>query len=121
MTPVLDDERFLARARGGEWLPSDHPAASSAGAGWLGYNDELLRSITWLIGEAGSLARELPGEARATMKLDLVPLEREAEHLGTLRVLEEGSASWKATPTAEGMWPCSPPDVHPHGIVSCSA
>jgi hypothetical protein len=80
--PVLDDERFLARARGGEWLPSDHPAASSAAdaAESLGYYEELLHFITWLVGEAGSLAVELSDEARAMIKLDLVPLEREAEH-----------------------------------------
>jgi hypothetical protein len=37
--PVFDDDRFFAPARGGEWLPSDHPAASSAAdaAEWLGY------------------------------------------------------------------------------------
>jgi hypothetical protein len=80
---VFDDELFLARARGGEWLPRHHPAASSAAdaAEWLGYYEELLQFTAWLIGEAGSLAVELSDEARAMINLDLVPLEREAERL----------------------------------------
>ena len=81
--PIFDDERFLAHARGGEWLPRDHPAASSAAdaAEWLAYYEELLHFTTWLIGEAGSLAGELTDEARAMIKLDLVPLECEAARL----------------------------------------
>jgi hypothetical protein len=81
--PVFDDERFFARARGGEWLPRDHPAASSAAdaAEWLGYYEDLLHFTTWLIREAGSLTDELSDEARAMIKLDLVPLQREAEQL----------------------------------------
>lgn len=81
--PVFDDDRFFAPARGGEWLPSDHPAASSAAdaAEWLGYYEELLHFTTWLIDEAGSLAGELSDDARAIIKLDLGPLEREAERL----------------------------------------
>ena len=78
-----DPDDFLASARGGELLPRDHPASSSAkDAGeWLLYYEELLAFTIWLVEEARSLTSELSAEAREMIKLDLVPLEREVEHL----------------------------------------
>jgi hypothetical protein len=88
----MEDELFLAHVRGGEWLPPGHPAASSAAdaAEWLSYYEELLEFTAWLIAEARSLASELPTEALEIIKLDLVPLEREAERL------EEHCRFWRA-------------------------
>lgn len=91
----MDDELFLTCVRGGEWLPKDHPAASSAAdaAEWLSYYEELLNFTIWLVAEAGSLTSELSPEAREIVKLDLAPLEREANRL------EEHCQFWRATVT----------------------
>jgi hypothetical protein len=79
----LEDEQVLEHARGGEWLPGDHPVARSAAdaAGWLGCYEELLSFTTWLIAEARSLASELSTEALAMIEQDLLPLEQEVSHL----------------------------------------